>query len=349
MATGRSLRAGHRARRDRSSSGLRRQHGRAGRTRRVAIEVQLAARAVLPGRRAGRARPGPGLRHRRPRHPRRHVHRAGQHVGAATCEHAARRAGCELLRELGGVRLLRAPVAAAAAGGRGSARAGGTPRPRDQEAISHHYDVSNRFYEWVLGPSMAYTCAVYPTRGRHAGGGAVRQARPGRPQARPAARACGCSTSAAAGAAWSCTRPEHYGVKALGVTLSRQQAEWAQKAIAEAGPHRAGRGPPPGLPRRRRDRLRRGQLDRADRAHRQGAAARRTSSSCTTSCGRAAGCSTTASPGRTTTSRRQRERLHQPVRLPRRRAGGPGHLVSADARHRLRGAARGEPARALRA
>ncbi len=31
-------------------------------------------------------------------------------------------------------------------------------------AISHHYDVSNRFYEWVLGPSMAYTCAAYPTR-----------------------------------------------------------------------------------------------------------------------------------------------------------------------------------------
>ena len=28
--------------------------------------------------------------------------------------------------------------------------------------ISHHYDVSNRFYEMVLGPSMAYTCAVFP-------------------------------------------------------------------------------------------------------------------------------------------------------------------------------------------
>ena len=36
---------------------------------------------------------------------------------------------------------------------------------RDQEAIAHHYDVSNRFYEWVLGPSMAYTCAVYPHEG----------------------------------------------------------------------------------------------------------------------------------------------------------------------------------------
>jgi len=34
---------------------------------------------------------------------------------------------------------------------------------RDSQAISHHYDVSNRFYEWVLGPSMAYTCAVYPS------------------------------------------------------------------------------------------------------------------------------------------------------------------------------------------
>src|SRR6266487_4431030 len=33
---------------------------------------------------------------------------------------------------------------------------------RDAGMISHHYDVSNRFYEWVLGPSMAYTCACYP-------------------------------------------------------------------------------------------------------------------------------------------------------------------------------------------
>src|SRR5690606_32730520 len=34
---------------------------------------------------------------------------------------------------------------------------------RDAGVISHHYDVSNRFYEMVLGPSMAYTCAVYDT------------------------------------------------------------------------------------------------------------------------------------------------------------------------------------------
>ena len=41
---------------------------------------------------------------------------------------------------------------------------------------------SNTFYEYVLGPSMTYTCAVFPDRGRHARGGAGDQVRPGRPK-----------------------------------------------------------------------------------------------------------------------------------------------------------------------
>ena len=59
---------------------------------------------------------------------------------------------------------------------------------RDADAIHHHYDVSNRFYSWVLGPSMAYTCAVFPTRrclARDSAGGEVR---PRLPQAGPRAR-----------------------------------------------------------------------------------------------------------------------------------------------------------------
>ena len=36
-------------------------------------------------------------------------------------------------------------------------------KTRDAEVIHHHYDVSNTFYGWVLGPSMTYTCACYPT------------------------------------------------------------------------------------------------------------------------------------------------------------------------------------------
>src|SRR5690606_18696475 len=35
-------------------------------------------------------------------------------------------------------------------------------RSRDAQAIHHHYDVSNRFYEMILGPSMTYTCACFP-------------------------------------------------------------------------------------------------------------------------------------------------------------------------------------------
>jgi cyclopropane-fatty-acyl-phospholipid synthase len=104
---------------------------------------------------------------------------------------------------------------------------------RDAAAIHHHYDVSNRFYELVLGPSMTYTCAVYPIPratleeaqenkyrlvfdklGLSAGyrlldigcgwGGMVRYA---------AAR----------------------GVRVLGVTLSAQQAQWARERIREEG------------------------------------------------------------------------------------------------------------------
>src|SRR5690606_18953412 len=66
----------------------------------------------------------------------------------------------KLFRELGGVKLLRRlppPAPEVKLHGRRHSKR------RDQAAISHHYDVSNRFYEWVLGPSMTYTCAVFPS------------------------------------------------------------------------------------------------------------------------------------------------------------------------------------------
>ena len=113
----------------------------------------------------------------------------------ATVPNGLRRAACgerlRLLRELGGVRLLRPPPRPAQ-----EVRLRGRlhSKARDQAAISHHYDVSNRFYEWLLGPSMTYTCAVYPNGRGDPGGGAVRQVRPGRPQARRCGQACACST-----------------------------------------------------------------------------------------------------------------------------------------------------------
>jgi len=105
---------------------------------------------------------------------------------------------------------------------------------RDSRAISHHYDVSNRFYEWVLGPSMAYTCAVFPSPGASLEAAQEEKVdlvcrkldlQPGQ---RLLDVGCGWGTMVRHAA-------RHYGVRALGVTLSRQQAEWGQKAIAGDG------------------------------------------------------------------------------------------------------------------
>ncbi|WP_067185651.1 class I SAM-dependent methyltransferase [Microtetraspora niveoalba] len=107
-------------------------------------------------------------------------------------------------------------------------------KKRDAEAIHHHYDVSNRFYEWVLGPSMAYTCAVFPTQdatleeAQYTKFDLVAKKLDLQPGMRLLDIGCGWGGMVIHAA-------REYGVKALGVTLSRQQAEWAQKAIAEAG------------------------------------------------------------------------------------------------------------------
>ena len=78
-------------------------------------------------------------------------------------------------------------------------------RTRDAEAIHHHYDVSNTFYEWVLGPSMTYTCACYPHRRRHAGRGAGEQVPAGVREATAEAGRSAARRRAAVGAAWSAT------------------------------------------------------------------------------------------------------------------------------------------------
>jgi cyclopropane-fatty-acyl-phospholipid synthase len=105
---------------------------------------------------------------------------------------------------------------------------------RDASAISHHYDVSNTFYEWVLGPSMAYTCACYPSADA-----TLEQAQATkfdlvarklglRPGMRLLDVGCGWGAMVMHAA-------REYGVSALGVTLSREQAAWAQAAIKERG------------------------------------------------------------------------------------------------------------------
>ncbi len=105
---------------------------------------------------------------------------------------------------------------------------------RDATAISHHYDVSNTFYEWVLGPSMAYTCACYPSddatleQAQATKFDLVARKLALRPGMRLLDVGCGWGGMVMHAAS-------EYGVKALGVTLSAEQASWAQQAIKERG------------------------------------------------------------------------------------------------------------------
>ena len=106
-------------------------------------------------------------------------------------------------------------------------------KTRDAEAIHHHYDVSNTFYEWVLGPSMTYTCACYPHPDA-----SLEEAQENKyrlvfeklrlkPGDRLLDVGCGWGGMVRYAA--------RHGVKAIGVTLSKEQAAWAQNAIAEQG------------------------------------------------------------------------------------------------------------------
>jgi cyclopropane-fatty-acyl-phospholipid synthase len=107
-------------------------------------------------------------------------------------------------------------------------------KSRDASAISHHYDVSNTFYEWVLGPSMAYTCAVYPSAEA-----SLEEAQAYKHDL--VAKKLGLRSGMRlldVGCGWGGMvrhAAREYGVKALGVTLSAQQAAWAQRAIEDQG------------------------------------------------------------------------------------------------------------------
>jgi cyclopropane-fatty-acyl-phospholipid synthase len=105
---------------------------------------------------------------------------------------------------------------------------------RDAKAISHHYDVSNRFYEWLLGPTMAYTCAVFPSEdatldeAQEEKVDLVCRKLDLQPGQRLLDVGCGWGTMVIHAA-------KHYGVRVIGVTLSSQQAEYGRKRIAELG------------------------------------------------------------------------------------------------------------------
>ena len=105
---------------------------------------------------------------------------------------------------------------------------------RDAQVIQHHYDVSNTFYRHVLGPSMAYTCAVFPheqatlEQAQHEKFDLVARKLDLKPGQRLLDVGCGWGGMVRHAA-------QEYGVRALGVTLSAQQASWGKRAIDRDG------------------------------------------------------------------------------------------------------------------
>ncbi len=106
-------------------------------------------------------------------------------------------------------------------------------KTRDAEAIQHHYDLSNTFYEWILGPSMTYTCACYSRADASLDEAQENKYRLvfEKLRLKPGDRLLdvGCGWGGMVRYA------ARHGVTATGVTLSEQQAGWAQRAITKEG------------------------------------------------------------------------------------------------------------------
>ncbi|WP_405617165.1 class I SAM-dependent methyltransferase [Streptomyces sp. NBC_01508] len=105
---------------------------------------------------------------------------------------------------------------------------------RDRAAISHHYDVGNDFYEMVLGTSMVYSCAYFEEPGA-----TLEDAQ--RDKLDLVCRKLGLREGERlldVGCGWGSMAihaAREYGVQVTGVTLSREQAAYARKRIADEG------------------------------------------------------------------------------------------------------------------
>jgi cyclopropane-fatty-acyl-phospholipid synthase len=107
-------------------------------------------------------------------------------------------------------------------------------KARDAAAIAHHYDVSNRFYQLVLGSSLTYSCALFADPAA-----TLEEAQEAKHEL--VARKLGLGGGMRfldVGCGWGSMllhAAERYGVSGVGVTISRPQAELARERVREAG------------------------------------------------------------------------------------------------------------------
>ena len=110
-------------------------------------------------------------------------------------------------------------------------------RDRDRAVISHHYDLSNDFYALVLDEHMAYSCAYYG----EAGDDDVLLAEAQRAKFELVCRKLALAPGMRlldVGCGWgslSIHAARHHDVEVVGISLSREQLDFARKRAAELG------------------------------------------------------------------------------------------------------------------
>jgi len=123
---------------------------------------------------------------------------------------------------------------AASSGRKGLRRFWRHTRKRDRQAIEYHYDVSNDFYSLWLGRSMVYSCAYFRNETDSLDTAQEQKLDHilGKLMLRPDERFLdiGCGWGALILHA-----AKKYGARATGVTLSRNQYEFASKRIRDEG------------------------------------------------------------------------------------------------------------------
>jgi cyclopropane-fatty-acyl-phospholipid synthase len=133
--------------------------------------------------------------------------------------------------------------------------------------IYAHYDIGNAFYSAWLDPSMTYSSALFEdhTPDLTAAQTTNTAGSPKRSICSPARSLLeiGCGWGGFAEYA-----AKTYGAKVVGLTISKEQRDFAQARIQNAGPRRQGRDPAAGLSRRARP-VRPDRLDRDDRGGRR--------------------------------------------------------------------------------
>ena len=134
------------------------------------------------------------------------------------------------LRLAGPTALLSPPVPATEARSRGRLHSFG----RDRRAINHHYDISNRFYELLLGPTLVYSAAVFDRDDESLESAQERKLESICTKLRIHAGerlldiGCGWGSLLLHAA-------RHHGARGVGITLSEAQADLARKRVRESG------------------------------------------------------------------------------------------------------------------